>query len=135
MARIPGAPRGNRYSPADLRSKKLTCGCYPGQTVTIPRGLPSNCSPNRITVVDEYDSIIVFKLEFDMPDDWNPEGRKTVTWNHSVTKASLLCGDAVIKDLAGRTLHPREVDEEPSRRGGRRRAGSAAADSSESELL
>lgn len=138
MARIPGGPRGNRYSPSELTSKKLTCGCYPGQSVTVPRGLPANCSPNRITVVGEYDSIIVLKLEFDMPDDWNPEMKKTVTWNHALMKSSLLCGEAVIKDLAGRTLHPKEAEDGPRRKRGDRRQGNAGydlIDDTQSELL
>lgn len=130
MARIPGAPSGNRYTAKDLASKKMRCGCYPGQVVTIPRGLPAGCNPSEITVVGEYDSIIVFRLAFDMPDDWRPGQSKTVTWNYSLTKASLLCGDAIIKDLAGRTLSPREEgDSRPGRRRGRQ------MDSDESELL
>lgn len=114
MARIPGAPSGNRYRPSDLRSKKFTCRCYPGQEVTISRGLPSHCSPTRITVVDEYDSLIVFKLEFDQ-EGWNGK-KETVSWNYSISKASLLCGDAVVKDYAGRTLRPDEVEDESRRR-------------------
>ena len=58
--------------------------------------------------MDEYESLIVFRLEFDQPDTWN-ESINTVSWNYSISKASLLCGDAVVKDAAGRTIRPEEV--------------------------
>lgn len=104
MARMPGGPRGGYVA---VESKKFTCGCYPGQRVTIPRGLPSRCEPTRVTVVDEYESLVVFRLEFDQPDTWNGEAH-TIAWNYSISKASLLCGDAVVKDLSGRTIRPKE---------------------------
>ena len=119
MAKIPGAPSGNRYGSGDLRSKKFTCRCYPGQSVTITRGLPNRCEPSRVTVVGEYEKIIVFKLEFDQ-EDWNGE-RSVVSWNYTISKASLLCGDAVVKDLSGRMIRPDEVEDESRRRRNDRR--------------
>lgn len=127
MARIPGGPRGG-YDASEVKGKQFTCGCYPGQVVTIPRGLPNRCEPNRISVVGEYESLIVFKLEFDRPDTFG-DGTHTVSWNYSVSKASLLCGDALVQDLSGRMIRPQEVvEEKPRRRGnggdGRNRHGS-----------
>ena len=114
MARIPGAPSGNRYGASELRSKKFACGCYPGQTVTISRGLPKNCEPSRVTVVNEYENLIVFKLEFDQT-DW--EGHtSTSSWNYTISKSDLLCGDAVVKDITDRTIRPSEVNDRPKRR-------------------
>lgn len=121
MARIPGAPRGNSYTAKDLRHKKYTCGCFPGQSVTIQRGLTGGRTPDRVTVVGEYDNIIVLRLEFDQRDEW--EGTiSTSSWNFTVSKASMLCGEALIKDVTGRTIRPREVEEEDTRgrRGDRR---------------
>ena len=70
-------------------------GCYPGQTVFIQKGLPQNCHPNRCEIIDEYDFCIAVKLICDNYD-----------MNTSFNKASLMCGDVVMKDMRGRTLVP-----------------------------
>ena len=106
MAAIPGGPKGRVYKPGFLDSKVVEFGVYPGQSVTIQRGLPANISaPDRVTVVGEYPATVVFRLEFDQNDE---DGHKVVAWNHTIGKQALVSGEAIVKDAAGRDIKPKQ---------------------------
>lgn len=102
---------GRTFRPGELDStvSNNEFGCYPGQEVKITRGLPERCNPSRITVVGEYPYQIVFKLEFDLRD--SVSGDKHTSWNYSITKVALMCGDAVLQDAFGHTIRPKKKEE------------------------
>lgn len=115
---------GRTFRPGDLDStvSDNDFGCYPGQQVTIARGLPERCNPSRVTVVGEYPYQIVFNLEFDLDDPVS--GSSKASWNYSITKVALMCGDAVVKDSRGHDIRPRKKEEprRPRRRDGGERS-------------
>lgn len=74
-------------------------GCFAGQSVRVTRGLELGRVLHG-TVVAEYPSHIVIAYEA-------PDGSTHTT---SLTKASLLCGDAEILGETGSVLRPRADD-------------------------
>ena len=100
--------------PRDLKTKKFSCGCFPEQEVTITKGLSQHVHPTRITVVDEYENVIVFCLETEHRDEWS--GTKTTSsYNFTLTKRAMATGEAVVKDVGGRVIRPEEIV--PERKG------------------
>ena len=84
-------------------------GCYEGQPVRITRGLGREM-PLSGTVLAEYQSHIVVVYQ-------TPDGSTHTT---SLTKASIICGDAIIRDEHGYTIHPRPKKEKGKGKKGQR---------------
>lgn len=94
--RIPGAPAGNTFTPKQLSARVTRFDCYDGQTVRLGRGFPHGTTPDKVTVIRQYDQHILLLVE---TGDYS---RKM-----SVNKASLLCGDEVLTDATtGRQIRP-----------------------------
>lgn len=115
MPGIPGGPKGRAYPPHFLDSKVVEFGFYPDQVVTITRGLPADINPDRITVVGEYPSHVVFHFLFRQVDEYD-HSTHVVEWNYSVDKASLVSGEVVVKDIRDKVIRPKDETAQGKRR-------------------
>lgn len=113
MAKLPGAPSGSYLTPKELRRKVIKYDVMDGTRVNIVRGLPKDCHPIKVVLVKQYDYHMLMRVQ-----------TKHTTFNMSINKHDLACGEAMIQDMKGHTIQPKP---ELSRRERRKRMWSYAS--------
>lgn len=104
MGKLPGAPAGAYFTPKELKQKVTNYNLKPGQRVKL-NPLPKDARPTRIEVVKEYNYHIVLKFS-----------TKHASWNYSVNKNDLVCGDAKLYDEKGHNIQPQQDTNRKERR-------------------